>query len=343
LGSAKGAFYYGMGNRQNHIGLNPRNGELQNVKTLLHELAHAKLHSLSENRMNLSSEEKEFQAEMTAYAVASYFNIDTSDYSLGYLANWTQGKELQDKAKLLEEVRAASVEFIEIMEPELMKEQAKSLENRKDLFLQAIQDRKDTSELIEVNHEAMDYIIENMEEEHTKGLFYRVDGDVVIGVDNSTNEAWSEEFDHLVMCKTWLKGYDLDIEKPQMFIEKSEAPELQKNTMMEFAAGNEMLEKLEEKYQEQTQVYETKYSVVFPEKRDSDLEVIDVEKLKVGGDKYLNAYHQMKDVGNLTKKQQTILDDNIYNSYLQRDDVKLKDRKQINKKRDFQKVGMEIM
>src|SRR5699024_3793789 len=220
LGSAKGAFYYGMGNRQNHIGLNPRNGELQNVKTLLHELAHAKLHSLSENRMNLSSEEKEFQAEMTAYAVASYFDIDTSDYSLGYLANWTQGKELQDKAKLLEEVRAASVEFIEIMEPELMKEQSKSLDNERDLFLQAIQDRKDTSELIEVNQEAMDYIIENMDEEHTKGLYYRVDGDVVVGIDNSTNDAWTEEFNHVVKCKAWLKGYDLDIEKPQMFIEK---------------------------------------------------------------------------------------------------------------------------
>src|SRR5699024_6934265 len=45
LGSAKGAFYYGVGNRKNHIGLNPRNRGLQNVKTLLHELAHAKLHS----------------------------------------------------------------------------------------------------------------------------------------------------------------------------------------------------------------------------------------------------------------------------------------------------------
>jgi len=50
----------------------------------------------------------------------------------------------------------------------------------------------------------------------------------------------------------------------------------------------------------------------------------------------------LKGEGNLTKKQQTILDDNIYNSYLQRDDVKLKDRKQINKKGDFQKLGMEI-
>src|SRR5690625_109223 len=111
--------------------------------------------------MNISSEEIELQAEMNAYAVASYFDIDTSDYSLGYLANWTQGKELQDKAKLLEEVRATSIEFIEIMEPELMKEQAKSLGNGKNLFLQAIQDRKDTSELIEVNQEAMDYIIDH--------------------------------------------------------------------------------------------------------------------------------------------------------------------------------------
>src|SRR5699024_2857171 len=294
--------------------------------------------------MNLSSEEKEFQAKMTAYAVASYFDIDTSDYSLGYLANWTQGKELQDKAKLLEEIREASVEFIEIMEPELMKEQAKNLENRKDLFLQAIQDRTDTSELVEVNQEVMNYIIANRQEEHTKGLYYHVDGDVVVGVDSATNEAWTEEFNHVVKCKAWLKGYDLDMEKPQIFVEWSETPELQNNTMLEFAEGNEMLDKLEEKYQEQSQFYETKYSVVFPEERDSDFEVVDAEKLKVGDGKYLNAYHQLKDVGILTEKQQEILDDNVYNSYLQRDDVKLKDRRQINnKKRNLQKVGMEMM
>src|SRR5699024_2499824 len=271
-------------------------------------------------------------------------NIDTSDYSLGYLAKWTQGKELQDKAKLLEEVRAASIEFIEIMEPELMKEQVKNLGNEKDVFLQAIQDRTDTSELIEVNQKTMDYIIENMEKEYTKGLFYCKDGDLVIGVDNSTNEAWTEEFDHVVKCKAWLKRSDLDVEKPQIFIEKSEAPEVEDNTMMEFAAGNKMLEKLEEKYQGKSQFYETKYSVVFPEKRDSDFEVVDVEKVRLGDDNYLNAYHQLKDVGNLTKKQQTILDDNIYNSYLQKEDVKLRERAQRNnKKRTFQKVDMEMM
>jgi len=136
----------------------------------------------------------------------------------------------------------------------------------------------------------------------------------------------------------------LDIEKPQIFIEKSEAPELEGNTMMEFAAGNEMLEELEVKYQEQSQARETKYSVVFPEKRDSDLEVVNAGKLRVGDHKYLNAYHQLKDDGNLTKKQQAILDDNIYNSYLEKDDVKSRDcKKIINKKRNLQNVDMEMI
>src|SRR5699024_11544146 len=55
LVSAKGAFYYGMGNRQNHIGLYPRNGELQKVNTLLNELINAKLLNSGVNYMTHSS------------------------------------------------------------------------------------------------------------------------------------------------------------------------------------------------------------------------------------------------------------------------------------------------
>ncbi|MBG9829666.1 ImmA/IrrE family metallo-endopeptidase [Bacillus wiedmannii] len=111
LGVAKGVSY----TLTKEVALNPRNSELQNVKTLLHELAHAKLHTV-ETHMNYSAPEKEFQAEMTAYTVSSYFGIDTSEYSLGYLANWTQGKELKDKSKLLKEVHETSTEFIETIE-----------------------------------------------------------------------------------------------------------------------------------------------------------------------------------------------------------------------------------
>ncbi|ASK61349.1 hypothetical protein CFK37_03755 [Virgibacillus phasianinus] len=124
LGAAKGAFYYPISDKNNgHIGLNPRNGKLQNVKTLLHELAHAKLHNPKDtDYRTMPAEEKEFQAEMTAYAVATYFDIDTSDYSLPYLANWTQGKEMVDKNKLLQDVRETAIEFIDVMEPDLVKE-----------------------------------------------------------------------------------------------------------------------------------------------------------------------------------------------------------------------------
>ncbi|EJR92734.1 ImmA/IrrE family metallo-endopeptidase [Bacillus mycoides] len=117
LGVAKGVSY----TLTKEVALNPRNSELQNVKTLLHELAHAKLHT-AETHMNYSAPEKEFQAEMTAYTVSSYFGIDTSEYSLGYLANWTQGKELKDKSKLLKEVHETSTEFIETIENTLEKE-----------------------------------------------------------------------------------------------------------------------------------------------------------------------------------------------------------------------------
>lgn len=89
-------------------------------------LAHAKLHNpKNDDYKSMPAEEKEYQAEMTAYAVANYFDIDTSDYSLSYLANWTQGKEMKDKTNLLEGVRETAIEFIHEIEPELIKEREK--------------------------------------------------------------------------------------------------------------------------------------------------------------------------------------------------------------------------
>ncbi|PEB57415.1 hypothetical protein COL28_23160 [Bacillus thuringiensis] len=136
LGVAKGVSY----TLTKEVALNPRNSELQNVKTLLHELAHAKLHT-AETRMNYTAPEKEFQAEMTAYAVSSYFGIDTSEYSLGYLASWTQGKEMKDKTKLLKEVHETSIEFIETIESSLEKE--KTNEKGVDHMAKQVSENKD--------------------------------------------------------------------------------------------------------------------------------------------------------------------------------------------------------
>ncbi|WP_200411789.1 LPD25 domain-containing protein [Virgibacillus salexigens] len=344
LGAAKGAFYQGLDSRKNHIGLNPRNDELQNVKTLIHELAHAKLHGTPDKHFNLSSEEKEFQAEMTAYAVASYFDIDTSDYSLGYLANWTQGKELKDKAKLLEEVRGAAVEFIEVMEPELMKDQAKEMENGRESFIKAIQYRKDTSELIEVNQEAMDYVIDHKEEEHTKGLYYLADGNAMAGLDNSTNEACTEEFDHVVKCKAWLKGYDLDIEKPQMFIEWSEAPELEVDSMMDFAHGNAIMEKLEERYQADDRNYKTLYHIIFPANYNSETEIVSIDRLDIGEGEVLNPHHQVRKEDNLEVDQLRVLDDAVYSFLNKGEEKDISDWLEVKGgKRKLQEAVMELM
>lgn len=117
LGAAKGVSY----TLTREVALNPRNSELQNTKTLLHELAHAKLHTV-ESHERYTKCEKEFQAEMTAYTVANYFGIDTSEYSLDYLYHYTKDREFKDKTQLLKEVHDTSIEFIETIEKTLINE-----------------------------------------------------------------------------------------------------------------------------------------------------------------------------------------------------------------------------
>ncbi|HBF9359982.1 TPA: ImmA/IrrE family metallo-endopeptidase [Clostridioides difficile] len=127
LGVAKGVTY---GNKE--IALNPRNSQLQNLKTLLHELAHAKLHG-SKKHENYTIEEREFQAEMVAYTTCSYLKIDTSEYSLDYIKNWTKDTDIRHKKDLLKEVSDTVKEYIEILELTLEKERALTKANNNEL------------------------------------------------------------------------------------------------------------------------------------------------------------------------------------------------------------------
>ena len=116
LGAAKGVSYP----LTKEVALNPRNTQLQNVKTLIHELAHAKLHTI-ETRDKYTSNAKEFQAELTAYTVCKYFGLDTAEYSFRYISSWTKDVELKDKENLLNEVRETVKEYIEVIEDTLTK------------------------------------------------------------------------------------------------------------------------------------------------------------------------------------------------------------------------------
>ncbi|PFW05329.1 hypothetical protein COL22_23285 [Bacillus thuringiensis] len=120
LGVAKGAYYPSL----HAVSLNPRNSELQNVKTLIHELAHARLHQNS----SLSTPEKEFQAESVAYSVCSYFGLDTSEYSLAYLNHWTGGKDLENQKELIKDVRTTCIDFIQKIEEKVL-EEVKEIKN----------------------------------------------------------------------------------------------------------------------------------------------------------------------------------------------------------------------
>lgn len=130
LGAVKGVSYP----TTKEVALNPRNTQLQNVKTLIHELTHAKLHTM-ETRDNYTTNEKEFQAEMAAYVVCSYFGLDTSEYSFRYIKDWTEGVELKDKEKLVNEVRETVKEYIEVIEETLInaKELSLALEKENNL------------------------------------------------------------------------------------------------------------------------------------------------------------------------------------------------------------------
>lgn len=120
LGTSRGHTYIWT----KDIELNKRNSELQNIKTILHELGHSKLHT-RENYQKYSRQEQEFQAELIAYAVCSYFDLDVSDYSLPYLKGWTQNSDIPTRTQLLVEVYETAQLFIQSLETYLVDERQK--------------------------------------------------------------------------------------------------------------------------------------------------------------------------------------------------------------------------
>ena len=82
--------------------------QLQTVKTLVHEIAHACLHSRSAGGEKLSREQKEIEAESIAYIICSHFGLDTGEYSFGYLAGYSSTRDLPELRDSMERIRSAS-------------------------------------------------------------------------------------------------------------------------------------------------------------------------------------------------------------------------------------------
>lgn len=88
--------------------------EVQTIKTLLHEMAHQKLHDKDNvpEAKDISRNGKEVEAESVAYVVCQHYGINTSDYSFSYVAGWSEGKETPELKASLDKIRQTASEFI---------------------------------------------------------------------------------------------------------------------------------------------------------------------------------------------------------------------------------------
>ena len=111
---AKG--YYSQ--TEKRIAINEGMSELQNLKTLIHEIAHAKLHDIDLNAPAKEQADRpdrrtrEVQAESIAYAVCQHYQLDTSDYSFAYVAKWSSGRELSELKASLKTIRDTAAGLI---------------------------------------------------------------------------------------------------------------------------------------------------------------------------------------------------------------------------------------
>ena len=127
--------YYHLEDKR--IALDEGMSELQTLKTLIHEIAHAKLHDIDLNAPKEELENRpdrrtrEVQAESVAYTVCQHYGLDTSDYSFGYVAGWSAGRELSELKSSLETIRSTAAEIINSIDghiAELQKEAEKAKE-----------------------------------------------------------------------------------------------------------------------------------------------------------------------------------------------------------------------
>ena len=112
-GNAKGRCFYD----ERRIAINEGMSELQNVKTAIHEIAHATLHDTDKDAPERPDRRtREVQAESVAYAVCQHYGLDTSDYSFGYVAGWSSGRELAELKSSLETIRSTAAKLIDTID-----------------------------------------------------------------------------------------------------------------------------------------------------------------------------------------------------------------------------------
>jgi antirestriction protein ArdC len=123
-GEAKG--YYHLEDK--FIAIRPNMSDSQSFKTLVHEIAHSRIHGKDDK---YDRKEREVQAESIAFVVCSRYGIDTSNYSFGYIAGWSSGKETSELKSSLHLVQECSSEIIKSIDKALGNKTIEELAKRK--------------------------------------------------------------------------------------------------------------------------------------------------------------------------------------------------------------------
>ena len=158
-GDSKGYFH----TEEKRIAVQENMSESQTLKTMVHEVAHSMLHNKEINRDDLMEapakdrNTKEVEAESVAYTVCQHFGIDTSDYSFGYIAGWSSGKDMKELKSSLDTIRKTASELITGIEgalQELQLNRAIEKEQSKECIL--LIQNEDLTEFSLVNVRGMD-------------------------------------------------------------------------------------------------------------------------------------------------------------------------------------------
>ena len=135
-GDSKGYF----NTAEKRIAVQENMSESQTLKTTVHEVAHSMLHDKEVNQgMEIPEKDrdtKEVEAESVAFTVCQHFGIDTSDYSFGYIAGWSSGRNMKELKSSLDTIRKTASELITGIERALQElqinreiEQEQNMEN----------------------------------------------------------------------------------------------------------------------------------------------------------------------------------------------------------------------
>ena len=96
--------------------------ESQTLKTMIHEVAHSMLHNKEveqDEQARKDRNTKEVEAESIAYTVCQHFGVDTSEYSFGYIAGWSSGRDTKELKSSMDTIRRTASELITGIEEQL--------------------------------------------------------------------------------------------------------------------------------------------------------------------------------------------------------------------------------